>query len=143
MIKLENEVILTLEQFAKKHGFEICQKAIDHQRGPDLVLKNTKGEKIVIEAKGNSGNPSDSRTSKEKFSLSDMKGHFGKEFFKLLSYIENKKYDFVFLAYPNTLASKELLEPIKAHLKYLGFSIILVGETEQETEFWGMDSIFI
>ena len=116
----ENEVIEILCHYLEKEGWSIENKAINHDRGEDIVAKKD-NKLLIVEAKGAKGNPKSSVTKKVKFDSGQIKTHFGKAIVKILDEKLKPKYknSTFAIAHPDDADIRKTIGKITPFLKQL------------------------
>jgi tRNA(Leu) C34 or U34 (ribose-2'-O)-methylase TrmL len=80
----ESDVISSVCNYLKKYNFDILQQLDENQKGDDIIAINNKGQKIYIEAKGETSSKESSNRFGKEFNGSQKKVHVSQALYRAI-----------------------------------------------------------
>jgi Holliday junction resolvase-like predicted endonuclease len=128
----ENEVIEAVCEHLNAEGWTIVQKCSTHERGIDIIARNSEsGKHLFIEAKGATSSKPGSKRYDLGFNKNQVFDRVAKGFYTgvcTCACAGRSPQDTIALAFPDTVAFRNRLDPLRTAVHLLGMKIYLVRE---------------
>ena len=122
---MEDFVVESVIKHLESNGFMIKEFAKARNHGIDVHAESD-AAKILVEAKGAKGNPSNGPVTRSKFDIGQIRDHFGKAIVKVLELRNIHPQAELWIAHPDTADIRRIVDPLKAHLMALGVKCVYV-----------------
>jgi predicted CopG family antitoxin len=123
----ESDVISSVCNYLKKYNFDILQQLDENQKGDDIIAINNKGQKIYIEAKGETSSKESSNRFGKEFNGSQKKVHVSQALYRAIK-MKEENNSLSGIAFPETKGHLSLIEPIRQTLQKIGIEVFWVKD---------------
>ena len=124
----ENDVVEAVCSYLIEKGYEITQKLNTKQTGVDIIASNSFGDKCFVEAKGATSSMRESSRFGSEFTKSQVKVHVGVALVAAFKVLTEYPSSESFVALPNNVNHKSLIENMRQPLKQSGIGVLFVSD---------------
>lgn len=124
----ENQIVDIVCNYLSKSGYEIERSSTTYDKGYDIVASNTKGVKLIIEAKGATSSKSSSNRFNKEFDRKQVVNHVSRALYSTVKVI-NKYPDYeVGIALPHNEFHIKAIKDIQNVIDLLKIKVFWVTE---------------